>query len=117
MAISVQLKSGIANCNLKFRRCLLASLFLGEAAPFLSCLFGFIKLEMSGKSQQGHWKSLFHGIMNIYEKSGRMGTLGVLLQIAMESFPSGLGRSTAWKHRGPEMRLEFWLWYLLAAKL
>lgn len=71
---------------------------------------------MSGKSQKGHWESLFHDIMNILRESGIIGTLGDSASQGLRAPHSGLGRSPSWKHRGPEMRLEFWFWHLRAPK-
>lgn len=68
--------SGIANCNLKFRKFFTCFSTHRAAAPFLSCLFEFTKLDMSGKSQQGHWESLFHGIMNVSQEVRKNGSLG-----------------------------------------
>lgn len=71
---------------------------------------------MSGKSQKGHWESSFHDIMNILWESGIIGTLGDSATQGWRAPHSGLGRSPSWKHKGPEMRLEFCFWHLLAPK-
>lgn len=67
---------GIANCNLKFRKLFICFFIHKAAAPFLSGLFGFTTLETTGKSQQGRWESLFHGIMIILQEVRENGNLG-----------------------------------------